>query len=145
MAIGMQDEQEHRDPNEVSAMPGQPYVEPPAENAADGLGMAEDDVGNPDIHGIAPNEIPGDQPPEPPRFIRRQQHGYETVEVHENAVRVIRWDFIDEDEGGPSPADILKQREWFEIGEWLARLPISDSERAAYFDMKRVSNLAKHQ
>lgn len=97
--------------------------------------MDVDDHGDLNQHR---HHVPNDSPPEAPRFTRRQQHGFAMVEVHKTAARVIRWEFVDEPHE-PSPADILKQREWFRLGEWLGSLPISDNQRAEYFEMERVS------
>jgi hypothetical protein len=101
-----------------------------------------DEEGNVDTADHAPRlpcvDEPGIWSPDPPPFSRRQHHGYATVEVHPTAARVIRWEYVDE-RSEPSAADILRQREAFKLGEWLARLPISDRERARYFEIKRVS------
>lgn len=115
---------------------------------ADGGGYYENVFGPPElnvrdhdghVHEGPAEDLPHDLPPDAPRLARRRQHGYATVEVHENRARVIRWEYDDDVEAQPSPADILRQHEWFELGEWLAGLDVSDSERARYFEMKRVS------
>lgn len=82
----------------------------------------------------------------------RRRHGFASIELHQGAAQVIRWENIDEDGGdggggnegeGDSeqihPEDVLRQKEWFELAEWLSTLPISNSERARYFDLERVS------
>lgn len=85
----------------------------------------------PQINDEHASDVPNNPIPDPPQLTRRRQHGYATVEVHKTAARVIRWEYVDPDDH-PSPADVLKQQEWFKLGEWLASLPISDNQRAAY-------------
>lgn len=70
-----------------------------------------------------------------------QRHGYATIEVHRGAANVIRWEYLDDGGGNtqPGPESVLKQREWFELAEWLATLPINNRERAQYFELERVS------
>jgi hypothetical protein len=68
-----------------------------------------------------------------------KRHGYAMIEVHKNAARVIRWEVVDEPCHDPSPEDMLQQKELFQLGEWLATIPISDRDRARYFEIERVS------
>lgn len=133
MAINVADEFDAQAPADGDARLGQNQV-----NNMDRRGIDIDNPGNPRVDVHEPQNMPHDPLPEVPQLIRRRQHGYAMVEVHKTAARVIRWEFVDE-EHEPGPADMLRQREWFQLGEWLARLPISDGQRAAYFEMERVS------
>lgn len=110
----------------------------PAAHRVEQLEAEVDDLGNPPVNDEHASNGPNNPPDGAPQFTRRRQHGYATVVAYKDSARVIRWEYVDE-EHHPSPADILKQREWFKLGEWLAKLAISDSEHAAYFEMKRVS------
>lgn len=83
---------------------------------------------------------PSPPPPPPPPIAGPKRHGYAAIEVHNKAARVLRWEYVDTEESvEPSPADILRQKEIFEVAEWLARCPISDELRAEYFQFELVS------
>ncbi|KAG8711569.1 hypothetical protein FRC08_015732 [Ceratobasidium sp. 394] len=99
--------------------------------------------GNVEVHpGYGPEQASQPNTPEPspqpgvssvPR-----RHGYATVEVHEHAARVIRWEYLDDEPAKPDTGDALRQRELFLVAEWLARLPISDHLRAEYLSLEMV-------
>ncbi|KAG8729886.1 hypothetical protein FRC10_003320, partial [Ceratobasidium sp. 414] len=80
------------------------------------------------------------EPPAPEHAIPTSQsipprtHGYATVNPHPNAARVFRWE---DPELVDSPVNPLDWPELFETGEWLAELPISNADRARYFEIER--------
>ena len=81
-----------------------------------------------------------DNGPNPRAPLHQKRHGYATIEVHQGAARVLRWENIDDGENEqPLPEAIFRQKEWFELAEWLATLPINNTERARYFELERVS------
>ncbi|KAG9095572.1 hypothetical protein FS749_010203 [Ceratobasidium sp. UAMH 11750] len=86
-------------------------------------------------------EVPGENVPldHPPTFpntrsATQETHGYATVETHPNAARVFGW-------SDPRPPNTsnnwLDRSDLFELGEWLCELPISNGDRARYFDIER--------
>lgn len=97
-------------------------------------------------NSASPPIADAEEPQEPAPPPRRQHHGYASIEVYQGAAQVIRWENVDDanGDGGDEqlrPEHILKQKEWFELAEWLSTLPISNTERARYFELERVSRL----
>jgi hypothetical protein len=112
-------EQRHRSPDDPApqAFNGPPHNEPE--------------------HNTAPfNETPPRETP--PLPLRPTTHGYATVRPHPNAARssAALDNELPMEENNENP---LGDPEWFELGEWLAHLPISNAQRSKYFEFKRVS------
>ncbi|QRW09327.1 leucine-tRNA ligase [Ceratobasidium sp. AG-Ba] len=95
--------------------------------------MAQPGTGN---ENIPPEDVPkfAGSPPN-----TRRTYGYATVETHPNAARVLRY-------LTPEPVVLLdnplNQPRLFETGEWLCELPVSNADRARYFEIgEHKSNL----
>ncbi|CUA73051.1 Ig-like and fibronectin type-III domain-containing protein C27B7,7 [Rhizoctonia solani] len=123
-----------------------PHLQPPpgripshaAPNEDDWMDIDEGDKD--DAHGrpLIPNQQdhvlaqdlldpPGNQP---------KPHGYASVEVHPNGARVIRWEYNDEPEHPIDPKDVLRQKRYFEVCEWLMRQKISNAKRAEFLNLE---------
>ncbi|KAG8708011.1 hypothetical protein FRC08_000162 [Ceratobasidium sp. 394] len=88
-----------------------------------------------------PNVPEAPQPPSTPepvtpasQPIPPKTYGYVSVKPHPNAARVFCWE---DPELVDRPVNPLDRPELFEIGEWLAELPISNTNRARYFEIER--------
>ncbi|KAG9093118.1 hypothetical protein FS749_015043 [Ceratobasidium sp. UAMH 11750] len=113
--------------NDGNAAPGGTLANEPLDAQGDRL-MAE--------AGVPGENVPSDHPPTLPniRSASQETHGYATVETHPNAARVFGW-------RDPRPPNVsnnwLDRSDLFELGEWLCELPISNGDRARYFEIER--------
>jgi hypothetical protein len=80
------------------------------------------------------------EPCRPPQQAEKPQtHGYATIEVHPNAARVYRWYIEDEGPRDRIWQDDMKEKEIFELCEWLIHAPISNTKRAEFLNFEIVS------
>lgn len=131
------DDEDHEVKEQGTIDGGEPHSPPtaPPEQAHN-----SPDPPNAEAH-IPLNNGPKNAPEKyPDRYLH---HGYASIEVHGGAAKVVRWEYLDDKGAGmqPGPESVLRQKEWFELAEWLATMPINNRERARYFEMERVSLL----
>ncbi|KAF8600617.1 hypothetical protein BDV93DRAFT_510657 [Ceratobasidium sp. AG-I] len=117
--------EDERDGDPIPDDPFEPPPEEPAEYACNCLspppeepaGYARDSLSPPPVDEREPrNATP-----------TRGNHGYAMIE------------YLDEDgvDAPLVPENPLRQKEWFELAEWLSMMPLNNQERARYFEIER--------
>jgi hypothetical protein len=90
----------------------------------------------PSFHNPPPSTPPLPSPLPPPQ---PTTHGYATVTSRLNPTSSSNPPDNTPPAGESDQSNPLQDPEWFELGEWLAHLPISNAQRARYFEFRRVS------
>ncbi|CCO35965.1 hypothetical protein BN14_10087 [Rhizoctonia solani AG-1 IB] len=123
----------------VSAQPHHTRVPAPADRSAHWPPTTP--ARNDPIRQVAPHaNSPGDVPTTSTQTTQPRYYGYASTELHPTAGKVLYFE-----ESVPEllrghkkrkPEDLLKEKELFELAEWLANMSCTDRERKRYFDFE---------
>lgn len=79
--------------------------------------------------------------PEPESIQQPQQKktfGFTTIERHPTGGVAIRWEQVAEADEEPTPDEVLWNKNVFQVGEWLGKIPIGDGLREEFFNLDWV-------